>query len=67
MDWAREQHAKILAGEEATALDAGKLGRVLSVDVVQAWRSEHPERWPEPPFSAARVRLWRHRAARGPI
>jgi transcriptional regulator with XRE-family HTH domain len=64
-EWAREQKAKVLAGEPPTALDLGELGRGLSPDAVQTWRSQHPERWPEPPYSPARVRLWEHRAAHG--
>ena len=80
-EWAREQNAKILAGEPPTMLalcelslpnDGGSyrgLLQHLSPENVQEWRSAHPERWPEPSPSAARraarARLWRHRAARG--
>ncbi len=75
-EWVREQNAKLLAGEPPTMLALCELSlpgdgdsrrgplQHLSPENVQEWRSQHPERWPEPPYSLRRVRVWKHRAAR---
>jgi hypothetical protein len=63
-EWAREEIERILAGEQPTGLDLGKLQSKVTPEAVQEWRSQHPEPRREPPYTPVLVRLWEYRAAR---
>jgi hypothetical protein len=44
---AREEIERILAGEQPTGLDLGKLQSKVTPEAVQEWRSQHPDLWRE--------------------
>jgi hypothetical protein len=43
----REETERILAGEQPTGLDLGKLQSEVTPEAVQEWRSQHPDLWRE--------------------